>query len=396
MLSFDEAREKIMHGIACLDTEKVPLSEASGRVLGAQLTAQSPLPPRNYSAMDGYALRLADLSGEGPWSLPVIGESRTGHPTPTLSPASVVRIFTGATLPAGADTVEMQENVTRRGDNASFEQRPKLGRHIRRAGEDLATGSVALEAGTRIGPFALSLLGALDLGELEVRRLPRVHILATGDELRDPGSPATPGSIPESNGLTIAALAKQAGAEVTRWPRSGDDRDATPEAVKSALKDCDLLVTIGGVSVGDHDHVRPALEAAGVNLEFWKVAIKPGKPLVLGNSGATRVLGLPGNPVSAMITFALFGLPLLRALQGCSRISPSLLRGTLTCSMTQKPGRHGFYAARLDGDQLTPLSNQSSGSTVNLAWADVLIQLPAEADGANAGDAVDYLRIAEL
>jgi molybdopterin molybdotransferase len=388
LLSFDDALARVLAAAPRLATERVSLDDALGRVLAEPLVAAAPLPPFDHSAMDGYAVRTETFGGAGPWRLPIVGESRTGYPAPALPTGAVCRIFTGAPIPEGADAVVMQENVTRDGIVVEIGERPRAGDHIRRAGEDLAAGARALESGTRIGPFQLGLVAAADRAAVRVAVRPRVSIVCTGDELRDPGSPARAGSIPESNGYVLAALARSAGAVVRVAARTGDDREATRGALENGLRASDLLVTVGGVSVGDHDVVRPALEAAGVALDFWKVAIKPGKPLVLGRAGDRVVLGLPGNPVSAQVTFALFGLPLLRAMQGDRRAVRPPRPMTLAADLPQKPGRRGFYRATLSGSEVTPLAGQSSGAVTSMAWADALIVLPETSTGARRGDTV--------
>lgn len=396
MLSFDEARERILRDLEPLGSERVRLDLALGRVLAETLTATAPMPAFDYSAMDGYAVSAAALEGDGPWALPVIGESRTGGVPPTLTAGSACRIFTGAQLPAGADAVVMQEDVERDGDRAKLGARPKPGSHVRRAGEDLAVGQVALALGTRLGPAQVGLAAALDRGELEVFRKPRISILCTGDELRAPGSAPRPGSIPESNGHTIAAMVRTLGAEPQLLPYVPDDRAATLAAVRSALTSVDLLLTIGGVSVGDHDLVRPALESAGAVLDFWKVKIRPGKPLAYGSHGSTRILGLPGNPISAQVTFALFGAPLVRKLSGDRRPLPRLRRARLTRAVHQKPGRTAFLRATLDDDRVTPLDNQASGAPTSMAWADCLMIVPAESEGIEAGQDVTVIPLSEI
>jgi molybdopterin molybdotransferase len=390
VLSFEEALERVLQAAPRVDPEVVPSAEGRGRVLSRPLIAKEPLPPFDYSAMDGYALRVGDLLAEG-GRLPVQGESRTGHAPPALRSGSTCRIFTGARIPQGADAVVMQEDVERDGSLAIFSKRPELGAHIRRAGEDLPAGAPALEAGTRLGAFHLGLLAALDQPTVEVARRPRVGILATGDELRAPGAPPREGAIPESNTWVLSALAQSAGAVVLTTSRVGDDAEETQEAIRRGLDEVDLLVTIGGVSVGDHDVVRPALERAGVTPSFWKVAIKPGKPLLFGRAGQGVVLGLPGNPASAQVTFALFGMPLLRAMQGDAMPGPVFRPMTLTEDVKQRAGRRGFYRARTAGAKVTPLRGQSSGSTVSMARADALLTLPATSSGAAAGDLVEVL-----
>ncbi len=391
MLDFDVALERVLAGVRPLGTERVTLGEAQGRVLAEPLLAPAPLPAFDYSAMDGYAVRADDFAGDGPWALPVRGESRTGHPAPVLESGTSCRIFTGAALPDGADTVVMQENVERDGGIARFSERPTAGQHVRHAGEDLERGAEALPAGTRLGPGQLGLCASLDRAELVVARRPEVGILCTGDELRAPGSPPRPGSIPESNGVTLSAMVRAAGGTPSLAPFTRDDREATLRALEQAIAGKDVLLTVGGVSVGEHDVVRPALEAAGADLDFWKVAIKPGKPLVHGSVGNTRVLGLPGNPVSAQVTFALFGVPLLRALQGDAHPLPRTLHAELAAALRQKPGRRGYYRAVLEGDRITPLDNQASGAATSMAWANALVIVPADSTGFDAGASVEVL-----
>ncbi len=391
MLDFDEALERVLAGVRPLGTERVTLGEAQGRVLAEALTAGEPIPAFDYSAMDGYAVASQDFTGEGPWTLPVRGESQTGHPAPGFERRSACRIFTGAPLPTGADAVVMQENVERDGDAARFGARPSAGQHVRRAGEDLENGAEALVPGTRLGPGQLGLAAALDRGELLVARRPQVGILCTGDELRAPGSAPRPGSIPESNGIALSAMVRAAGGTPHLAPLTRDDREATLRALEQAITGNDVLLTVGGVSVGEHDLVRPALEAAGADLDFWKVAIKPGKPLVCGSVGKTRVLGLPGNPVSAQVTFALFGVPLLRALQGDRQALPRAGHAELTDPLRQKPGRRGYYRAQLDGARVTPLHNQASGAPTSMAWANALVIVPADSTGFDAGATVEVL-----
>lgn len=393
MLPFETALERVLQGAEVLGRERVFLSDAPQRVLAEDVVARSALPPFDHSAMDGYAFNRADLTGDGPWELRVAGESRTGHAAPTLEPGSACRIFTGAALPAGATCVEMQENVTRANDVISLQAVPREGANIRRAGEDLPEGATALAAGTRLSGWHLGVAAALERPQLVVARRPRVTVISTGDELRAPGEPGRPASIPESNGVAITALARSVGADAHLAPLLRDDREATVRALSEAVDSNDILVTIGGVSVGDHDLVRPSLEAAGVDLDFWKVAIKPGKPLVLGRKGNRRVLGLPGNPVSAQLTFLLFGLPLLRALQGEAAIGPHFSTAKLASPLRQKGGRRGFYRGILEGDTITPLGNQASGNIASLAQANALAVLHEDLTAADAGAEVPVLRL---
>jgi molybdopterin molybdotransferase len=396
MLSLDEARARWLAAVSTLAPERAAIGDAAGRVLATDLIADRPLPPFDYSAMDGYAVAAADCGSDGPWTLPLEGISRAGAAAPRLAPGTACRILTGAPVPSGADAVLMQENVARQGDAIVFSTRPKAGQHIRRAGEDLATGAVALPAGTRLRPGAIALASMLGRPELVVVRRPVVTFLCTGDELVAPGDSPRPGSIPESNAAPLAALAAQAGASVRIAPIVRDDEDATRRAVADALAATDVLVTVGGVSVGDHDHVRPALEGAGVALDFWKVAIKPGKPIAVGRRGAQCVLGLPGNPASALVTFVVFGAPLLRRLQGDLAPSPILLPAELAADRRRSPDRVEFVRATLaarDGRLIaTAHDNQASGAATSLAASDGLVVVPAGEGPMAAGTRVDFLR----
>jgi len=396
MLDFEAARTRMLALVNPLGAERIPTADADGRVLAEDLVSDVDLPPFDYSAMDGYAVRAADFQGAGPWRLPVTVEQRAGGSGQSLDPSCAARIFTGAPLLDGSDTIIMQEDAERTGDTVTFRTAPPVGSHVRRRGEDLARGAVALSRGTRLNPFRLGLVAALDRPDVLVAKCPRVLLLCTGDELRDAGSAPRPGSIPDSNGPSLAALARRSGARVRVLPRTTDDLSATRDALARALAECDVLLTVGGVSVGDHDIVKKALEAEGVSIDFWKVKIKPGKPLAFGRRNDTFVLGLPGNPVSAQLTLSLFGMPLLRALQGDARPLPSLSSVKLAASITQKPGRLGFYRARLQDGVAHVHENQASGAPTSMAQADVLVMLPEDSSGAAAGAVVDALRLDDL
>jgi molybdopterin molybdotransferase len=396
MLDFELARQRILAEVKPLAGELVPVDDADGRVLTEDLRASLDLPPFDYSAMDGYAVRAADFSGTGPWQLQVSTEQRAGGSGRALAAGTAARIFTGAPLLDGADSVIMQEDAERAGDSVTFRAAPSLGNHVRRRGEDLASGAVALTRGTRLNPFRLGLAAAIDCAQVRVAQRPRVALLCTGDELRDAGAPVRPGSIPDSNGPSLAALARRAGAVVRRLPRTNDDLESTRGALRNALGDCDLLLTVGGVSVGDHDVVKAALEAEGVALDFWKVKIKPGKPLAFGRRGGTWVLGLPGNPVSAQLTLSLFGLPLLRALQGDAQALPRPIEVRLGNAISQKPGRLGFYRARMLDGLAHVHDNQASGAPTSMAQADVLVMVPEDSSGLPAGATAQALRLDDL
>ena len=408
MLHFQDALDRILGlGAPTLENETIALEDAVGRVLGEDLIAGADLPGFDYSSMDGYALRAADLDAiEGPpYRLPVVGESRTGEVPTSLTARTTMRIFTGATLPAGADTVVMQENVARHGDTATFAAKPRQGQSVRRRGEDLAKGRVAIARGTRLRPAHLALTASLDRDEIAVAKRPVVTFLATGDELRRPGTDAVPGTIPEANTVALRAMARRAGADTRPHAYVRDDRHATERAFAAALEDADVLVTIGGVSVGDHDLVRPALETVGVRLDFWRVAIKPGKPLAFGRFARSGrrdaiVMGLPGNPASAMTTFAIFGVPLLRAIQGDTKAYPGYVRARMTRAHAHDPGRLELARATVSRDAsgllVTTFGNQASGAATTMAQADALVIVPEDATGLGAGDEVDVLLLSDV
>jgi molybdopterin molybdotransferase len=396
VLAFDEARARLLSRVQMLPSERVPLASAAGRVLAGDLVAPGPLPGFDHSSMDGYAVCSADFAGDGPWRLAIAGESRAGREGPALTHGTACRIFTGAAVPAGADAVVMQENVRREGTTLVLEERPRPRQSIRLAGDDLAQGAVAIAAGTRLRPGALALAAMFGSGELVVARRPRVTILCTGDELLVPGEPPRLAAIYESNSAALGALAAQASAEVRMAPIVRDDPAAMQRAIEHALEGTDVLLTVGGVSVGDHDVVRPALERAGVTLDFWRVAIKPGKPLAVGRSAGAHVLGLPGNPSSALVTFTVFGLPLLRALQGDAHPTASLLRARLKADRWRTPDRLEMVRAALaveDGVLVVrPHDNQASGAATSLACSDGLAFIPAGERALAAGSVVDFLR----
>lgn len=400
MLNFDEALGRMLDGVRPSMSERVAVGDADGRVLARDLIASADLPGWDYSSMDGYALRSADLTGDGPWELPVRGESRTGHEPSSMEPGAACRIFTGARMPQGADCVVMQEDVVREGDRIRLAARAKAGALVRRKGEDLRAGEVAIAAGTRLGPGHLGLAASTDAPFVWVARRPVVAIVPTGDELRYSGEAAEVGRLPESGSVAIAAMARRAGAWARVAPIAPDDPAATRELIEGALRGADLLVTIGGVSVGEHDVVRPALEAAGIRIEFWRVRMKPGKPLAVGSGAGTRVLGLPGNPTSAQVTFALFGMPLLRAMQGdASPVAPRM-RARLAEPVGAGSDRTEFMRARFEpgeaGWSVRPLRNQASGATTSMALADCFVIVRPDQGVLPAGAEVDVIRIADV
>jgi molybdopterin molybdotransferase len=403
MLTFDEALARLLAGAPRLNPERVGLLDADGRVLAEDVVAPGPLPAFDHSSMDGYAVRASDLTGEPPYVLPVRGVSAAGTAPARAPEGAAVRIYTGAPLPLGADAVIMQEDVeTLERDGAPHVQlavRPQPQAHVRRAGDDLAAGALALTSGTQLGPGQLALAAALERSSLVVSRRPLVTVLGTGDELRSPGEPARPGSIVESNGTFVAAAARRVGAIARVAPFVRDDPASARAAIEGALAGTDVLVTIGGVSVGDKDFVRPALEAAGVAIDFYKVAMKPGKPLTVGRSRRTMVLGLPGNPASASLTFLLFGVPVLRAMQGDPTPLPRRRRMRVEGTLRRKPGRTELARARLevrDGVDVAVLAaNQASGAVTSFASADALVVIEAERGDYAGGETLEVITFAD-
>ena len=383
-LELEQAQARLLTLAEPLGIERLPVSEALGRCLAEPLLARRTQPPADLSAMDGYALRHADLPG--PWR--VIGESACGHPFgETVAQGEAVRIATGALMPEGTDTVLLQEQCRRDGDRLELAEAPSSARHIRAAGMDFAAGQELLAEGTRLGPaqIALALTGGHRL--LAVRRRVRVAVLDTGDELAADPEQCALHQIPASNGAMLAAMVASWPCDVTHGAPVPDRLEALVAAFAGA-SNADLIVTSGGASVGDHDLLRPALEQWGAQIEFWRVAIKPGKPLLVASKGRTLVLGLPGNPVSSHVTAYLFLLPLIRALSGAAAMMPKKFEAVLTQDMPAASERREFVRGRWDGAQVTPLRNQDSGALATLAASNVLIERPAGAAAIAAGGVV--------
>jgi molybdopterin molybdotransferase len=378
-----EALERILAitaEVGPLPAERAPLAEAAGRALARALTARWALPPFAAATMDGYALRAADALRPGA-ALPVAFEVAAGHPaTAALPRGACCRIYTGAPLPVGADAVEQQEQVVRRGARARFRRAAEAGRFVRQAGTDVARGAVALEAGAVLDAGAIGLLASLGYTTAPVHRRPRVVILPTGDELVPLGARPGPGQIVESNAHALAAAVAEAGGLPRVLPIARDDRAGLRRAL-AAARGADVLVTSGGVSVGERDLVRRALEAAGARLDFWRVALRPGKPLTFGRMGRTLVFGLPGNPASALTTFELYGRPALRALAGLPGSGRLTLRGRLAEAQVKPPEITVFLRVRLINSRgrltLEPLRTQVSGNLTSAVGVDALAVLPA-------------------
>src|SRR5262245_10550864 len=344
-----EALEKVLAGVAPLPGEAAPLGDAHGRVLATDLAALRTQPPDDVSAMDGYAVRGADVA-RIPARLHVIGEVAAGRPfAGTVGAGEAARIFTGGVLPPGADTVVIQEVTAREGDVVVMKSATATGRNVRKRGLDFVADDTLLRRGERLTSRSLALAAALDHPTVPVHRRPRVAMLATGDELVAPGTPAGPGQIVYSNGFALGALIRQEGAELIDLGIVADDLDATINAIARArTAGADVLVTAGGASVGDYDLVHRALTSLGLDLSFWKVAVRPGKPLLHGRLDAMRVLGVPGNPVSAFVCALLFLVPLIRRLGGRDDLMPEAESGVLGADLPANDERQDYLRATLE------------------------------------------------
>ncbi len=395
MISVEDAFKRIVESAKPLTTEKVPLEQASGRVLAAPLTARRTQPGADMSAMDGYAVNSTSLTGD-PVALKLIGESAAGSPfAGSCGVGEAVRIFTGAIVPDGADQVVVQEDCTADGATVNTAMGPEPGRHIRMAGIDFARNQIVLDQGTYISPKSIGLAASAGYDHLMVHRAPKVAVLPTGDELVPPGKKDfAPHETVNSTAPQISALLTDAGAHVTILGQAGDDLKALKAAVKKA-SDADILITIGGASVGDKDMMQEALAAGGMSLDFWKVAMRPGKPLISGTMGNTRVLGLPGNPVSAFVCALLFARPLVDQMMGRPAPMPTGVPLPLATDLDQNGSRQHYMRARLVGQpgsrHLDPAVAQDSSLVSVLAQCDGLIIRSPNAPAVKAGTMVPFL-----
>jgi molybdopterin molybdotransferase len=391
LLSVADALARVLDGVAPLPAEEVPLADAHRRVLAADLTALRTQPPADVSAMDGYAVRSADVA-QAPARLRVIGEVAAGRPFDgTIGPGEAARIFTGGVLPRGADTVVIQERTTRDGACLTVTAPATAGRNVRTRGLDFTQGEVLLRTGRRLSDRDLALAAAMNHPTVPVRRVPRVALLATGDELVAPGTAPAPGQIVYSNGFALAALARAQGAQVVDLGIVPDRVDATIAAIdRAAQQRADVLVTTGGASVGDYDLVQPSLAARGMMLSFWKVALRPGRPMMHGALGPMRVLGLPGNPVSAYVCGFLFLVPLIRRMLGHGDVQAATETAVLGRDLPLNDERADYLRASLarapDGGLIaTPFEVQDSSMVGLLAAADCLVIRAPYAPAASAG-----------
>ncbi len=394
-LKLADALERILaesHAVGGAET--LPVRSALGRVLAADIVSAIDVPSHSNSAMDGYALAGADLAAEGDTRLEVIGVAAAGRPFGgEIRTGQCVRIMTGASMPPGTDTVVMQEHVVRDRDTATIRAGQTAGQHVRQAGEDIGAGEVALAAGTLVMPAELGMLASLGIGEVSVRRRPRVAIFSTGDELRSVGEPLGAGQIYDSNRTTVYGMLTRLGVEIIDMGILRDERAAVERAFAEAAARADAIVTSGGVSVGDADHVTQALERVG-SVGFWKVAMKPGRPLAFGRVGDALLFGLPGNPVSAMATFYQLVQPAIQALAGLPDPAPPLtVTAVAADALRKKPGRREFqrgFLTRSGEGHLVVRSAGRPGSGIlsSMGEANCFIVLPEDAGPVAAGEEV--------
>ena len=399
LMPVTEALSAVLAGAEPLPEEMVALDAAHHRVLARDVAALRTQPPQAMSAMDGYAVRSADASSVAA-RLKVIGEVAAGRPfQETVGKGEAVRIFTGGVIPEGADAIIIQEDTVVEGGGITITEAAIAGRHLRPAGVDFRKGDVLLTRGTHLTDRDLSLAAGMNYAELPVRRRPKVAILATGDELVMPGSNPGPAQIVYSNGYALRALARQEGAETIDLGIAADSVEATTLGIRHARDSgADILITTGGASVGDHDLVKQSLEAEGVAMAFWRIAMRPGKPMMHGRLGALRVIGLPGNPVSAYVCGFLFLAPLIRVLSGRTDIHHAHETALLGRDVAANDMREDYLRARLevrkDGETVaTPVDHQDSSLLANLAAARALVIRPPFAPAARAGSPCDILRL---
>lgn len=397
LLSVEEALDRIVAGATPLACEAIPLFEADRRILAEDVVARRTQPPFDVSAMDGFAVRDADVQ-EVPVTLKVVGHSAAGHGFDgTVGPGEAVRIFTGAPVPPGADAIVIQEDTTHDAERVTVVAgAPETG-HIRKRGFDFAEGQTLIEAGAPLTPRDVTLAAAAGYATLTVRRQPKVALLATGDELVLPGEPVGPDQIVCSNVYGISAIVRRAGG-IPTFLGIAKDNKADLEAKLRSVRDADILVTIGGASVGDHDLVGPVLADMGMDLAFWKIAMRPGKPLMSGRLGDLHVLGLPGNPVSSLICTRVFVVPLIEALLGLTPNELGRQTAQAAAAMgANGPRQHYMRANRStapDGTALvTPVASQDSSLLAHLARADCLIVRPPNDPPKSPGDKLDVITV---
>jgi molybdopterin molybdotransferase len=396
MLAVQEALDFLLSAVRPVkEAETVNTLAANGRVLAKSQVSGMNVPGADNTQMDGYAVRAADCAS-GSASLTVSQRIPAGHVGQPLLPGTAARIFTGALIPEGADAVVMQEQCELNGNVVTVHHTPKSGEWIRRAGEDITNGSVILPAGTRLGSAELGLAAAVGLAELPVKRKLRVAVFFTGDELAMPGEPLAPGAIYNSNRFTLRALLENLGCEISDFGIVPDSLEATRAVLRKAADGNDLIITSGGVSVGEEDHIKPAVEAEG-KLNMWQIAVKPGKPLAFGEVQDAFFLGLPGNPVSSFVTFLLFVRPFILRLQGVTdSVAPRSYALRADFSWAKPDRRNEFLRVKLNASGgLDRFANQSSGVLTSTVWGDGLVDNPP-GQAIQPGDVVRFIPFSEL
>jgi molybdopterin molybdotransferase len=400
LMSLDDALERLLAAVQPLGgPDTVSTFDARGRVLAQEVRSALDVPPQDNTAMDGYALRRADVAAPGT-RLPVSQRIPAGVVGEPLQPGTAARIFTGAQVPAGADAIVMQELCEPDGDGVRINVVPEPGQWIRRRGEDVRNGAVVLPAGTRLGPAALGMAASVGAAQLRVGRRPRVALFSTGDELAMPGDTLKPGAIYNSNRFTLRALIEACGGICLDHGIVPDRLDATRETLRKTAQESDLIVTSGGVSVGEEDHLRPAVLAEG-RLDLWSIGMKPGKPLAFGDvrradGSSAWFLGLPGNPVSSFVTFLLAVRPVMLRLQGAVDLAPRPLPMRADFDWPKPDKRREFIRVRRNAQGgLDVFPNQSAGVLTSVVWGDGLVDIPA-GQAFRRGDTVSYLPFAEL
>lgn len=393
----DALAQLLGHAQPLAGTQTVSTFDADGRVLACDLVSPLQVPPQDNSSMDGYAVRVEEIPDEGV-SLAVSQRIPAGSAAQPLVPRTAARIFTGAPVPAGADAIVMQEDTEADGEHVRILRVPARGEWIRASGEDVREGSVVLAAGDRLSAASLGLAASIGCDKLEVARRPRVALFSTGDELVMPGQVAPsdmkPGAIYNSNRFFLRALLLRLGCEVSDLGIVPDRRDATLDALSRASQSHDLILTSGGVSVGEEDHVKPAVQSLG-SLDLWQIAMKPGKPFAYGRVKDAHFIGLPGNPVSSFVTFLLLVRPFLLKLQGATHYTPKAIQLPAQFTLPRADKRREFLRARRTAEGVEIFPNQSSGVLTSAVWAEGLVDNPAGSTVAH-GDRVSFLPLAEL
>lgn len=397
MLDFDVAQSRLATAaVPTTHSERVPLHQCSGRILAEPIIATLDLPSADNSAMDGYAIRHADF--EPGKRFPIQQRCYAGDTPQALQPGNTIRLFTGSIMPAGADTVVMQEDTSEDNDEMVINITPAKGRHVRYRGEDVRRDTEIVAKGTRLGAAEIALIASQGLAEVLVFERLKVGILTTGDELVSAGQTRAPEQIYNSNGPMLAALLAHQGADVIHTLHAVDTPEAITDAFETLLQDCDLVLTVGGVSVGDKDLVKPTIEQLGGTLDLWRVNMKPGRPVALAHARNTPIVCLPGNPVSAFVVYTLLVSPLVRTMQGRSAVIPPVQYGLLNTERTFDDSRVGFLRAQVQADahtlpQLTPHNDQGSAIISSLSWANALLRIPANTM-TRKGDVVRYYDLA--